>query len=89
MDKKQKEEQKVLLSEERRKSMWERTEARWAKKAKKEGWSYTPKPYISEAERQAAARRQRIEDLKQELKQLMSEEEKEQLFATIKAENLD
>lgn len=89
MDKKQKKEPQVWLTEERKKKMWECTEARWAKKAKKEGWSYTPKPYISEAERQAAARQERIAALKAELKQLMTEEEKEQLFETIKAEHLD
>lgn len=89
MDKKQKEEPQVWLTEERKRTIHEQAEKRWAAKAKKEGWQYTPKPYVSEAERQAAARRQRIEDLKQELKQLMSEEEKEQLFASIKPENLD
>lgn len=89
MDKKQKEEPQVWLTEERKRTIHEQAEKRWAAKAKKEGWQYTPKPYVSEAERQAAARRQRIKDLKQELKQLMSEEEKEQLFASIKAENLD
>lgn len=89
MDKKQKEEPHVWLTEERKRNIHEQAEKRWAAKAKKEGWQYKPKPYVSEAERQAAARRQRIEDLKQELKQLMSEEEKEQLFESIKAENLD
>ena len=89
MDKKQKEEPHVWLTEERKRNIHEQAEKRWAAKAKKEGWQYQPKPYVSEAERQAAARRERIAALKAELKQLLTEEEKEQLFASIKAENLD
>lgn len=88
MDNNQKEEQQ-MLNEERKKTTWEHAEARWAAKAKKEGWQYQPKPYVSEAERQAAARKERIAALKAELKELLTQEEKESLFESIKAEHLD
>lgn len=88
MDNKQKEEPQVWLTEERKRNIHEQAEKRWAAKAKKEGWQYTPKPYVSEAEKQAAARRERIAALKAELKQLLTEEEKESLFESIKAEHL-
>lgn len=88
MDKKQKEEPQVWLTEERKRNIHEQAEKRWAAKAKKEGWQYTPKPYVSEAEKQAAARRERIAALKAELKQLLTEEEKDSLFESIKAEHL-
>lgn len=88
MDKKQKEEPQVWLTEERKRHIHEQAEKRWAAKAKKEGWQYTSKPYVSEAERQAAARRERIAALKAELKQLLTEEEKDSLFESIKAEHL-
>ena len=39
MDNNQKEEQQ-MLNEERKKTTWEHAEARWATKAKKEGWQY-------------------------------------------------
>lgn len=89
MDKNQKEEPHVWLTEERKRKIHEQAEKRWAAKAKKEGWQYKPKPYVSEAERQAAARRERIAALKAELKQLLTEQEKEELLANIKAEHLD
>ena len=88
MDKKQKEEPQVWLTEERKRNIHEQAEKRWAAKTKKEGWQYTPKPYVSEAEKQAAARRERIAALKAELKQLLTEEEKDSLFESIKAEHL-
>ena len=75
MDKKKVKEEHQVLNEER-------------KKAKKEGWQYTPKPYVSETEKKAAARRERIAALKAELKLLLSDEEKEQLFDSLKAENI-
>lgn len=89
MDNKEKnQEEKQVLLEERKRSIHEHTEKRWAAKAKKEGWQYTPKPYVSETEKKAAARRERIAALKAELKQLLSDEEKEQLFDSIKAGNI-
>lgn len=88
MDKKKVKEEHQVLNEERKKSVWERAEARWAAKAKKEGWQYTPKPYVSETEKKAAARRERIAALKAELKQLLTDEEKEQLLDSIKADNI-
>lgn len=82
------EEKDIRLTEEFKKHIWNSAEDRWHKKALKEGRTYEKKPYISEAERQAAQRRERIAALKAELRQLLTEEEKDSLFSNLKAEHL-
>lgn len=87
----QKEDEAFMNSEEYRRQVWESQEERWAKKAKKEGWHYVKKPFIGEAEIQAQAdeaRKQRIASLKSELRQLLTEEENEELMAGLKASML-
>ena len=86
--KKQSEENNIRLTEEFKKNVWNRAEERWQKKAMKEGRVYEKKPYVSEADKKAAARRERIAALKAELKQLLTEEEKDSLFESLKAEDL-
>ncbi len=39
-------------SEQYLKDQWDANEQLWVRKAKKEGWNYTPKPYVSEFQRQ-------------------------------------
>ena len=84
----QSEEKDIRLTEEFKKHVWDCAQDRWQRKAKKEGRTYEKKPYISEAERQAAQRRERIAALKAELRQLLTEEEKDSLFSNLKAEHL-
>lgn len=84
----QSEEKDIRLTEEFKKHVWDCAQDRWQRKAKKEGRIYEKKPYISEAEKQAAQRRERIAALKSELRLLLSEQEKEELLANIKSEHL-
>lgn len=52
---------------------WEREQDRWERKAKKEGWHYTRKPFIGALERQQQeeiAKQREIAELKERLAKL-------------------
>lgn len=63
-------------SEQYLRDQWNAQEERWRKKAEKEGWQYTPKPFVSALQRQQAeeqATRQEIAYLKEKLAKLTGE----------------
>ncbi len=64
------------LSEQYQRDMWEAAQDRWEKKAKKEGWHYERKPFISAADRKRIAeqtKEQEIAFLEEKLKSLKGE----------------
>lgn len=68
--------QAYLDSEQYKKDVWEAGEKRFAAKAKREGWTYTKRPYPNEAKVQAEAQQARmaeIEKLETRLKELKGE----------------
>ena len=75
LEKSKQEYEKYLASEEYERDQWEANEERWAKKAAKEGWHYTKKPFVTALDRQRAeenARKQEIAYLKEKIAQLES-----------------
>lgn len=69
----QQENQDYLQSEAYQRESWEKYQDLWEQKAKKEGWHYTRKPFVSAADRQRVAeqsRQQEIAYLEEKLKAL-------------------
>ena len=87
----QDEQKRFLESEEHQKELWDAREKRWYLKAKKEGREYTPRPFVTSAEKKAQEefkRQKRIEELKGELRELLNEQEKDALFARLKSDQI-
>ena len=73
LEKAQKEQEDYLQSEQYQRDIWEHQQDLWAKKAKKEGWNYERKPFISAYEKQQQeqhAKQAEIAFLKAKLKAL-------------------
>ena len=80
-----------LNSEQYERDVWEAQEKRWQMKAAREGWKYTPKPYVSRNERKERVDKERhdkITALKSELIKLLTEEENAALLESLKASQL-
>lgn len=80
-----------LRSEDYKRDLWEATEDSFEKKFKAMGKPYTRRPYISDAQKREeaeAARKERISSLKAELVDLLNEEEKSELIARLKANDV-
>ena len=70
LEKAQTEYEEYLQSEKYQKDLWESGQDYWERKAKKEGWTYTRKPFVSAADRQRMeqeAKEQEIAFLKEKL----------------------
>ncbi len=62
-----------MESEEYKREMWEHQQDQWEKKAKKEGWHYIRKPFVSALDRQEAAdqrKKEQIAELEEKLRLL-------------------
>ena len=73
LERSKKELEEYHASEEHQRHVHEAQEKRWVEKAKREGWKYTPKPFVGALERQqmAEAEKQRlIAELEEKLKAL-------------------
>lgn len=57
------EQRQYFQSEQFQRDRWENSQRFWARKAKKEGWNYTPQPFESAADRQAAQRQKDKEEI--------------------------
>ena len=71
-----KEKEDYLNSEQYLRDCWEHQQDLWEKKAQKEGWHYTRKPYVSEYEKQQQEQlktREEIAFLQKRLKELTGE----------------
>lgn len=91
LERKKKEQLDYMNSEEYKRKMWESQQDQWEKKAKKEGWHYERKPYVSESQVQAQKeqdRQNKIASLKAELRELLTAEENDALLAKLKAEQV-
>jgi hypothetical protein len=67
------EEMEYRQSEAYQREQWEKEQDRWEAKAKREGWSYTRKPFIGALERQKQAelaKQREIAELKEKLAKL-------------------
>lgn len=67
------EEMAYRQSEEYKRKQWEADQDRWEAKARREGWSYTRKPFIGALERQQQAelaKQREIAELKERLAKL-------------------
>ncbi|MBQ8153818.1 MAG: hypothetical protein IJ069_09095 [Prevotella sp.] len=65
-----------LESEDYERDCWEKNEDMWEQKARKEGWHYTRKPFVSALDRQEAAdqrKAQKIAELEEKLRILKGE----------------
>ncbi len=77
LEQNQKELEDYLESEQYQKDCWEKHQDLWEKKAKKEGWNYERKPFISAADRQRMeqqAKEQEIAFLQEKLAALKGED---------------
>lgn len=73
----QRERKAYLESEQYLKDQWEAQENRWAKKAAREGWCYTKRPFVSSLQRQQRAegeKKEKIAFLEEQLKALKGEQ---------------
>lgn len=59
----QQENQDYLQSEAYQRESWEKYQDLWEQKAKKEGWHYTRKPFVSAADRQRVAEQSRQQEI--------------------------
>ena len=78
LEQQQKEYEDYLQSEQYQRDLWEHQQDLWKKKAKKEGWTYTRRPFISAADRQRMeqqTKEQEIAYLEEKLKTLKGEQE--------------
>lgn len=72
----QQEEKEYKESEQYKRDVWEHHQDLWERKAKKEGWNYTRKPYVSALDRQKMQeqeKQQEIAFLEEKLKALKGE----------------
>lgn len=64
------EEMAYRQSEEYQRKQWEADQKRWLDKARREGWTYTPRPFVGALERQQQAeeaRKREIAELEERL----------------------
>lgn len=76
LDTAQKEMDEYLNSEQYERDKWEKYEDYWEAKARKEGWTYTRKPFVSALQRQAAndlKTREEIAHLEEKIRMLKGE----------------
>lgn len=73
LEKLQQEQEDYLQSEQYQRDCWEHYQDHWEQKAKKEGWTYERKPFVSAADRQRMAeqaKQQEIAFLQEKIKAL-------------------
>lgn len=63
LEQSQKEYEEYLASEQYQRDLWEHNQDLWEKKAKKEGWTYTRKPFISAADRKRIAQQTKEQEI--------------------------
>lgn len=76
LEQSQKEHEEYLASESYQRDQWEKYQDLWEEKARKEGWHYTRKPFVSTLQKQQTAeqeKKEKIAFLEEQLKALKGE----------------